>query len=185
MFIPGIEEIDELTKDKIDIIFDRKIYHYVIENIFKKSMSPEYDEYLWNKTSEFLKGKSFDILSEEERNIYALERAKTHSKNYPETRIENESIMINILDLLTSKGIKPILVVFPTTIYYYSQFNGNIKSRFYSIVSKLRKKYKFEVIDMFQSEEFDLQDFLDWDHLNKKGAEKMTKALDKMLNNII
>ena len=78
--------------------------------------------------------------------------------------------------------MKPILVVFPTAKYYFEKFDKDIKDYFYQIINEVKNIYDFQFFDFFRSDLFDIEDFNDADHLNKKGAEKMTKLLDDLIN---
>lgn len=143
--------------------------------------TPDFKEGSWNKGGFFIDG-SIESMSEESRIKNAKERVSSHNKlNYPITRKENEGIFSKSLELLISNGIKPIIVVFPATKYYSDNFNTDTIDKFYYIINELKKIYDFQLIDMFKSEEFNLSDFLDWDHLNKQGATKMTKCLNDLV----
>ncbi len=90
---------------------------------------------------------------------------------------ENKKIFKNYLDLLKQYDINPTVVVFPVTNYYYDNFSYEIKDRFYKIINEFKNDYNFSILDYFDKDLFDNQDFWDGSHLNKIGAEKFTKIL--------
>jgi len=104
------------------------------------------------------------------------------NKNYPETVKENIKIFRNYLELLRVYEVKPIVVVFPASKYYTKYFSKKIEEECYSIIDKFKNEYEFQYLDYFRSNLFKDEDFRDVSHLNKKGAEKFTKILDKDIN---
>ncbi len=95
------------------------------------------------------------------------------------SRKENILIFEKYLKTLRDYNIKPIIVICPTSKYYYKYFeNGYQKNKFYKIIEKFEKSYDFQVIDYFNSDLFEDNDFWDYGHLNGKGAEKFTGILN-------
>lgn len=179
-FNKGIENIDNVINKSVKSIFIDGIYDYYIKKICGINLNPELPDVLWNKSA-YLNDDIKKII-ENDRKILGKERAQLHNKlNYPKTVQENKNILRNYLELLKQNNIKATLVVFPTTEYYHENFDINVKNSFYSIINDLNNEYQFQLIDMFKSKNFNINDFADWDHLNKKGAIKMTKILNKVI----
>ena len=111
--------------------------------------------------------------------IGLIQAKKDCNKNYPNTVSENIKIIKEYLYLLKSHNIKPIIVVCPTSKYYYNNFSDVIKKEFFSIINNLRKEFTFQFIDYFDSTEFDDADFRDVSHLNTSGGEKFTQILNR------
>lgn len=107
------------------------------------------------------------------------EAQKNSSMNYMETRIENEKILEQYIVFLKENNITPIIAICPTSRYYRENFDINRKNIFYSILDKLKDKYSFQVIDYFDSDLFEDNDFWDYSHLNGKGSVKFTEVLKK------
>ena len=106
-------------------------------------------------------------------------RAYLHGKHdYPETRKENIEIFKSLLSLLKENNIEPIIIVFPTSELYRPFQNPDTKKRFYEIMNQIKTEYQFSLHDFFDSELFVQSDFADADHLNKKGAYKMTSLIN-------
>ncbi|PRR79404.1 hypothetical protein CLLI_08840 [Clostridium liquoris] len=102
--------------------------------------------------------------------------------NYPETRKENKLIFKIYLDLLTENNIVPIITVLPVSKYYRKFYEDNYqKDKFYKIMNEFKINYKFEIFDYFHNDMFEDEDFFDYSHLNKYGAERFTNMLMERL----
>lgn len=105
---------------------------------------------------------------------------KNSSMDYSMTRKENIDIFYKYLSLLKANNIRPIIVICPTSKYYYKYFNDCYqKNKFYEILNSFKKDFDFQVIDYFNSSLFEDNDFWDYGHLNGKGAEKFTEILNR------
>ncbi|MBU6135920.1 tetratricopeptide repeat protein [Clostridium tertium] len=105
------------------------------------------------------------------------EAQKNSSMDYEVTRKENEKILEEYIVFLKENSIVPIIAICPTSKYYRDNFNINKRNIFYNILDRLKYKYNFQVVDYFDSDLFEDDDFWDYSHLNGKGAEKFTKIL--------
>jgi hypothetical protein len=164
----GIENINEYYIAPSPFDDEDLMTEYLSSYNYNKN--PEFNE-TWNKPCE-----DFPI------EWLGRKRARLHNKSiYPKTISENKKILESYINLLLQKGIKPIIVVFPTTEYYYSYISKSIKSIMYQTLEELKLKFNFTFYDYAASPLFDLHDFADCDHLNKKGAAKMTLILSDLL----
>ncbi|MFR1908479.1 MAG: chemotaxis protein [Clostridium neonatale] len=100
------------------------------------------------------------------------------NKNYPETVKENIEILKKYLTLLNNNNIKAIIVVCPTSKYYFKYYPQRLKDEFNTIIEMIKKEYKFQYMNYFESDLFDDKDFYDVSHLNSDGANKFTKILN-------
>lgn len=100
------------------------------------------------------------------------------NKNYPETVVENKKIFGDYLELLKEHNIKPIVVICPTSKYYYKNFSQRIKEEFFLIMDEMKQKYDFQYIDYFESELFDDSLFYDVSHLTFEGGKVFTEILN-------
>lgn len=106
--------------------------------------------------------------------------------NYPNTKIENEEIFEKLIRMLNYENIIPIIVILPTSEYYYKHFEDDFqKNKFYEVLGKLDEKYDFKILDYFKSTMFENTDFWDYSHLNKNGRRKFTEIIKKELNKYI
>lgn len=189
-----------LVKDKhnsrINIVpTQKKILHYqfdsLVKSIFNTNKVEKYFKskiYLKNTTyynninslNRKQSFKEFDIEYKENLGVY---RANQHNKifKYKETSIEYREIFKEFLNFLDESFVEPIIIVFPTSSYYLK----NIKLEYIKQFDDLIKQIKEENIKLIDLREpsfgFDDGDFIDADHLNKKGAIKATNYLNKFI----
>lgn len=103
------------------------------------------------------------------------------NKNYPDTVLENTTILSEYLNMLNSHGVKSRLVIFPCSSYYTKHFDPDMKSEFLHIIKDLQQKYEFSFHDYFEDKRFVDSDFADHLHLNQRGSDKMTDILSNLL----
>jgi hypothetical protein len=166
-----LEKLDDIIQLN-DPIFGKKFLVKCIEEIFKIDFSIKYDEVLWDRPCET------NITKE----ALARKRALHQSgKIFEQTRLENIKIFKEYLDLLKKNKIIPIVIVFPTDVAYYANFNESMRVDFYSIINEFIVNYDIQFYDYFNSSLFNENDFADGDHLNRQGALKMTGIVNKIL----
>lgn len=145
----------------------------IIRSFYEKVIT--FQEYIdMNKSK-----KETILTSNDPKGIY--EAQKNSSMDYAATRNENEKILEQYILFLKENNIVPIIVVCPTSKYYRDNFNINRKNIFYNILDKLKYKYNFQVVDYFDSDLFEDDDFGDYSHLNGNGAEKFTRILKEKI----
>lgn len=111
---------------------------------------------------------------------------KDSKKNYPLTVEENILILRKYIRLLKSNHITPIIVICPTTKYYYNNLSVDIKERFRNLINDIEDIEKIKVLDYFESNKFGENDFYDVSHLNKDGSKKFTKfIINDILKNVL
>ncbi|WP_079428683.1 chemotaxis protein [Clostridium oryzae] len=104
------------------------------------------------------------------------------NKDYPETVAENIEIFQKYLELLKDYSIKPIVVVYPASKYYYKNFSEKIEQEFHGIINEMRERYNFQYLDYFRKELFNDEDFGGVSYLNYYGAIKFTKLLNEQMD---
>ncbi|WP_394903136.1 chemotaxis protein [Clostridium butyricum] len=147
------------------------INRHIAECILNKSNNKQY----------MLKNK-FIPLTEQFVNLSELGKKQAYldcNKNYPKTVIENKKIFCKYLELLVKYNVEPIVVICPTSKYYYKNFSKRIKYEFFTIMAEMKKNYNFQYIDYFESELFDDSLFYDVSHLTFEGGMKFTEILNK------
>ena len=102
-------------------------------------------------------------------------------KEYPETVQENREIVRNYLQLVISKGIIPILVMFPLTSYYNRYFSKKKFDEVRDFCKTVSGEYNVQFLDLSGDERFYDGDFYDAEHLNSKGAAKVSKILSDVM----
>jgi hypothetical protein len=165
----------------LNYIFEDSNFPFTISGIFGQDYISETEKSIWRHENQ-LNGATIEDISEMDRLCLAEQRTAFHNKfDYPNTRFEYTRILQNVLHMFECYNIKPIFVIFPTTSYYRNCFSMEIRNRFYNIINDMRMRHEFQLIDMFDSELFTLGDFADFDHLNEKGAKKMTFLLNSTI----
>lgn len=147
------------------------------------SLSNSYFNFIRSRNSMGLNRDTLKGLDKSELLRLGEDRAMMHNKllKYEHTLRENVQILDELLNMLQIKGIRPIIVVFPAAECYRKFFSEDFKRIFYDNISNMKYKYNFELIDMFDSMEFSQDDFVDVDHLNRKGAAKATNIINNYL----
>lgn len=103
-------------------------------------------------------------------------------KNYPDTIKENKNYFEKILNLCKVKRVQPIILVFPTTKYYYSHLTEEFENNFLEIIKEMQQKYKFLFLNLIKSPNYNDDDFWDASHLNYKGAKKITNKINEVIS---
>lgn len=87
-----------------------------------------------------------------------------------------------MIKMCSKRNINVVMVTMPVTSYYASLVNKNKLKKLYADCEQLALENKNSIyINLFQSKDFQNDDFYDTDHLNEKGAEKCSK----IINNVI
>lgn len=85
----------------------------------------------------------------------------------------------NMIELCQKKGITPILITTPFTVYYNQYVSEEFLQGFYSTIQSLTSAYGISYYDYSHDERFQtaLHYFGDADHLNEEGAIYFTNLL--------
>lgn len=122
------------------------------------------------------------------QNKYALTPQQFKNRvnyfNEPEESIRNEVILdlTDFIKKLKEKNIEPILFSSPTYTAYNEYLDTNILQQNAADIAEICTTYNVSYWDYMNSNKFDLDDFYDSDHLNKKGAIKFTQMLSNRLD---
>lgn len=170
---------DTTQKEQIDRInlFEDVIFIENHTNRFALNYKDLFEQelYLYNN-------RQFDssYLNNDLKTKLIAQMQKDFNKDYPQTVQENQQIFEEIMKLLKENQIKPIVVVCPVTEFYRRNIDGDrIIAEFEKIITSFQNRYEFQYLDYFESSLFEESDFMDYSHLNLKGAEKFTRLLDK------
>jgi hypothetical protein len=108
----------------------------------------------------------------------ARARAEAHNGNFSREHLaENMRALSNFLSQMKKKRVRVILTIPPVTKFYRQFSARELKEALYEMLEPVKKEYDFAFIDLFDSPDFDVYDFRDYDHLNDRGAEKFSKAI--------
>jgi len=120
----------------------------------------------------------FRDMTDEINTRAAKMRADAHAGNYNLAHLDYN---MNLLREFLSKvsDTKVILVIPPVTRFYREHSNVKLRDSFYEKFEPLKGEVEF--VDLFNSDEFDDEDFQDYDHLNDRGAEKLSKIVGRII----
>lgn len=115
-------------------------------------------------------------VSENEKRKAAKYRASCHNKSirYVESFEENIGLFAEMGKWCLDNNIELYILNFPVTKFYHDAENRNFKEIFYDTINSFN--FPAVLLD-FDEIEFEDEYFNDPDHLNDKGAEKLTKIL--------
>jgi lysophospholipase L1-like esterase len=107
------------------------------------------------------------------------ERMDYHRKIMMETNIRaNMEYLAKIIELSVANNVIPVIITLPV----FHTYSDNIDVTKYQLmqenIDKLCKRYKIQYYNYFYDGRFKVDDFGDSDHLNLKGAEKVSKIIN-------
>lgn len=156
------EEKQHILKGALDIITKRKNY---------------YNDLKVRGTYYNFNGKWKD-LSEKDKDMYALNRTGEHNKHikYKDSYNKNVGLLNEVVELLSINNIKPIIVIPPFTDAYNRHIEPQLKIALKDMINVVKNKADF--IDFNEQKVgFNDDDFVDTDHLNGRGAYKLSTLL--------
>ncbi|GEQ87167.1 hypothetical protein ULMS_26750 [Patiriisocius marinistellae] len=169
-------------KDKLIYIsnpdlFSRQLYNFYISKPVKNQFT--LNEYGFNELNDT---GSFKVLNYDTSKI-KKNNFSIRTKELPETFKYNTFFFENMIEEATSSGLKVIIATIPTYTTYNNARNPNILRRRDSVLNKVKQTYKN--VSIFNLEDdtinFKVTDFKNENHLNPKGAEKLTKMFNIFL----
>lgn len=130
------------------------------------------------------KNRSWQDLSEIQKEEAGKERASAHNKSIDRkaTYQENIKIIKSLGVYLSEKNIHMIMAVFPATTYYRNGADTRFRDLYYEALENIESTV--HVIDCYDADIFQNEDFIDTDHLGDKGAEKMTYIVKELIREI-
>ena len=120
--------------------------------------------------------------SDEVNNKAAQLRAKGHNRIYSVAHLEENIGEFSRFVLQMEKKRVKVLVLIPPATSFYRQFSApELRDTFYKMLEPMRGSNNFNLVDLFDSPEFDDNDFQDYDHLNDYGAVKLSKMVARVI----
>lgn len=116
-------------------------------------------------------------LSDIEKDRLGKQRAADHNKicKHITSYEENVLVLRDYIHFLELKGIRPVFIIPPFTNSYNKYVTKEIKDAVLDMVHSIG--HKVDYVDYNETEYFEDDDFVDTDHLNGRGAYKMSKIL--------
>lgn len=127
-----------------------------------------------------LKGRTWSQISESERDLFGKCRTDDHNRicTHKASFDENKEIMKDFVHFLHMNGTMPIVVVTPFTSAYNRYISRESKESLLELLNSVPEEVHY--VDLNDCDYFDNSDFMDTDHLNEKGAEKVSRMLVNM-----
>lgn len=127
-------------------------------------------------------GLSFNSKDNKDLDTTGIQAAKRHFINDKKFFKKNQVDYVKTIELAKKKGIKVILVSFPTYKTYHQKLNKLQLQKTIEFGYYLKLKYNnVQYINLIESVYFEAKDFHDADHLNEIGAKKLTNFLDMFI----
>jgi hypothetical protein len=95
---------------------------------------------------------------------------------------ENIKILQGIIHFAKARNIEVVLITSPAYKSYYSGLDHRQLNITMSVVDQLREKYNLKYVNLLRDQSFQAGDFYDADHLNGKGAKKLSLKLDSLIS---
>lgn len=129
---------------------------------------------------ENVKARLWNLYDEEEKELMGQARAAQHRKliKYTSAYNENKEIFKDYIHYLSLKNIEPIVVVMPFVKQYVKNLDSMQKEMFMELLNVLVEDIQY--VDFNDADCFDDSDFMDTDHLNERGAIKVSTILMNM-----
>lgn len=115
------------------------------------------------------------------------ERVAFHDKIMHYNALNSNMRMLDkITNELKKRNIKTVFVITPVYKTYYQHISKIKFDVMTNTIDKIAKKYSAKSVNYFYDNRFTLNDFMDNDHLNEKGAEKFSiilkhEVIDKLM----
>ncbi len=181
----GVNAFERKTyfKDKLIFISNPDIYSEKLKDYYLLGK----DEATLNLYG-FNTGEGHGVFRKYNFDEEVISKLPTHpnQKENPEIFKHNTAYLYSMLDYLKEHHIQTIICSLPLYKTYRANLNPNIVRRRDSVVEVIRKKYP-EVIFINVEKDtttFKITDFNNANHLNFKGAEKFSKKLSEIVNQL-
>ena len=127
-------------------------------------------------------GHTWAEASDAERDAWARDRAELHNRQYyhKASTQENFELLNELVRFLRSYRIEPILVMAPFTEAYNRHILPDMKADLERLLDELPEAFHYVDFNEYSLGIFDDHDFSDPDHMNERGAEKMSRILTEM-----
>lgn len=166
-------------------LFDMNNISYLSAYTFKRTINLALQQYIDTLTKNidengyFGKQGFFEISDSS-----GLQRvAVHHAENFVAVRKDIKKDLEEFIANLRQRNINVILITMPVFNTYYKHCNQQIVLDNKNYVDSLNMQYNCTHLNLFQDSSFTKNDFYDNDHLNTKGASKLTKMINAYLKN--
>lgn len=164
-------------------IFNLQLIQEYLTKIYYNMYSTYFNEEKTRESISVLGKVKLQNISHEEKLLLGKQRASSHNSliKYTKTNDEFSNILKEFLELLRENNVEPIIVAFPYTKYYSIELSQKYSQGFYDIIERMKKSYRFRLIDFNKFNDFYESDFIDMDHLGERGCIKVTNYLNELV----
>lgn len=154
------------------VSLDHQIYSRFIskgEELFPDPQVSNTDYIYWTKTRQI---------------ISAIEEPISWEKflKYENTLKENQSILVDFIDLLAQFNIDLIVLLTPMSKTFLEGVTADVTTAFEKNLQEFFPNFQYIDMNNLAEIQFEDSDFLDSTHLNRNGAEKFTHYINKIIN---
>ncbi|HTA27907.1 MAG TPA: D-alanyl-lipoteichoic acid biosynthesis protein DltD, partial [Bacteroidia bacterium] len=165
---PEIKSSDPFTYSKI-LLYTPKMSLVYAAMLFRVNIAKDYSSNGWANMT-----YPSEINDQNARITVERHNAAFNPKRFEGVKKELDTI----LSVLKKRNITPILYTPPVTSSYYKFTDKGKLDTIQITLSELCAKYECTYYNYFTDKQFTNSDFGDCDHLNSKGAEKLSKLIN-------
>lgn len=164
----------------VDISVIRDLYYSAV---IKELGNMQYFNRIKKRPEYGLLNYSFLEKTDEQNFAAGKVRAEGHNAGFDIDRgVINRELLDKFLDNMEELNKKIILFIPPATKFYKESVSKDMINSYQQLVMPIVNSHKCcALIDLFNSQEFNEQDFQDYDHVNEKGAEKLSEIIAKYI----
>lgn len=153
----------------------KREYH-LLEKEYKKAIKKHYTK---SKNDENYRGNKSDYPTPF-KNVIDAEIIATKHYKYNNGKISQLGYLEKLIKETAKNNQNIIFVITPTTDEYRKMLPD--KSELFKDLYNITKEYQhIKIFDFYDSTIFSKEDFFDYDHLNQKGAEKLTEIIKSVI----
>jgi len=93
--------------------------------------------------------------------------------------VNNVAALERVSALLKQRNVSVVFITVPTHHTYYDHINVTSYQRMQETIKQITGKLGVPYFNYLRDDRFTLEDFVDSDHLNKRGAEKLSHILNE------
>lgn len=156
----------------------------ILSNKFKINLNRFYDYYILGNNNISIDengwGNSYQTaspLSLEETGVINSQRHRDISDS--SLISENLKSLMDIKDICAKNNLNLLIYSPPGYSTYFNRLDGNQLSKTIELIQDVSQNNAIKYLNLFKDQRFKKDDFYDADHLNKKGATKLSKILNK------
>ena len=163
----------------------QSFFVYKLEN----TLSMMYSSIKDNRKEPLVKGwvnnavRNDEFVSSVERNEFRAKGYNVGAKNW-----EGGDSVINdleeLINLFLSKNVVPLLITYPNYSLMNSFMDVSSVERTRSVGYEFSQKYQIPYLDFNEDNSFTIEYFFNCDHLNKRGAAKLSGKINEVIMNM-